>query len=43
MQLYAAPLKVKVRLHNNETEEISEHDIFHGRSSSYDRDRYVYY
>ncbi len=27
---YAAPLKVKVRLHNNETEEISEHDIFTG-------------
>ncbi len=27
---YAAPLKVKVRLHNNETEEISEHDIFMG-------------
>ena len=25
-----APLKVKVRLHNNETEEISEHDIFMG-------------
>ena len=27
---YAAPLKVKVRLHNKETEEISEHDIFMG-------------
>ncbi len=27
---YAVPLKVKVRLHNNETEEISEHDIFMG-------------
>ncbi len=27
---YAAPLKVKVRLHNKETDEISEHDIFMG-------------
>ena len=27
---YAAPLKVKVRLHNKETEEISEHEIFMG-------------
>ena len=27
---YAAPLKVKVRLINNETEEISEHEIFMG-------------
>ena len=27
---YAAPLKVKVRLHNNETEEIKEHEIFMG-------------
>ncbi len=27
---YAAPLKVKVRLHNSETGEINEHDIFMG-------------
>jgi len=27
---YAAPLKVKVRLHNKETNEINEHDIFMG-------------
>jgi len=27
---YAAPLKVKVRLHNKEKEEISEHEIFMG-------------
>lgn len=27
---YAAPLKVKVRLRNKETEEITEHDIFMG-------------
>ncbi len=27
---YAAPLKVKVRLHNKETDEINEHDIFMG-------------
>lgn len=27
---YAAPLKVKVRLYNKETEEINEHDIFMG-------------
>ena len=27
---YAAPLKVKVRLHNKETEEINEHEIFMG-------------
>ena len=27
---YAAPLKVKVRLHNNETDEINEHEIFMG-------------
>ena len=27
---YAAPLKVKVRLYNTETEEIKEHDIFMG-------------
>ncbi|MCC8045423.1 MAG: DNA-directed RNA polymerase subunit beta [Clostridiales bacterium] len=27
---YAAPMKVRVRLHNKETEEISEHDIFMG-------------
>ena len=27
---YAAPLKVKVRLHNREKEEISEHEIFMG-------------
>ena len=27
---YSAPLRVKVRLHNNETEEISEHIIFMG-------------
>ncbi|MBQ2472650.1 MAG: DNA-directed RNA polymerase subunit beta [Lachnospira sp.] len=27
---YAAPLKVKVRLHNKESEEISEHEIFMG-------------
>ncbi|MBR1740548.1 MAG: DNA-directed RNA polymerase subunit beta, partial [Lachnospiraceae bacterium] len=27
---YAAPLKVKVRLHNKETEEIKEHEIFIG-------------
>ncbi len=27
---YAAPLKVKVRLHNNDTGEINEHDIFMG-------------
>ncbi len=27
---YAAPLKVKVRLNNHETEEISEHEIFMG-------------
>lgn len=27
---YAAPLKVKVRLHNRETEEINEHEIFMG-------------
>ena len=27
---YAAPLKVKVRLYNKETEEISEHEIFMG-------------
>ena len=27
---YAAPLKVKVRLHNKETDEINEHEIFMG-------------
>ncbi|MBQ1311495.1 MAG: DNA-directed RNA polymerase subunit beta [Blautia sp.] len=27
---YSAPLKVKVRLHNKETEEINEHEIFMG-------------
>ena len=27
---YAAPIKVKVRLHNRETDEINEHDIFMG-------------
>ena len=27
---YAAPLKVKVKLHNKENEEISEHEIFMG-------------
>ena len=27
---YAAPLKVRVRLHNKETEEIKEHEIFMG-------------
>ena len=27
---YAAPLKVRVRLHNKETDEINEHDIFMG-------------
>ena len=27
---YAAPLKVRVRLHNKETEEINEHEIFMG-------------
>ena len=27
---YAAPLKVKVRLHNKETDEIKQHDIFMG-------------
>ena len=27
---YAAPLKVRVRLHNKENDEISEHDIFMG-------------
>ncbi|MCR5451551.1 MAG: DNA-directed RNA polymerase subunit beta [Lachnospiraceae bacterium] len=27
---YAAPLKVKVRLHNKETDEVNEHDIFMG-------------
>src|SRR5574344_406988 len=27
---YAAPLKVKVRLHNNDKDEISEHEIFMG-------------
>ena len=27
---YSAPLKVKVRLHNKETEEFTEHDIFMG-------------
>ena len=27
---YAAPLKVKVRLHNKENDEISEHEIFMG-------------
>ena len=27
---YAAPLKVKVRLHNTETDEINEHEIFMG-------------
>ena len=27
---YAAPLKVKVRLHNRETDEINEHEIFMG-------------
>lgn len=27
---YSAPLKVKVRLHNKETEEIKEHEIFMG-------------
>ena len=27
---YAAPLKVKVRLHNNETEDVKQHDIFMG-------------
>ncbi len=27
---YAAPLRVKVRLYNNETDEIKEHDIFMG-------------
>ena len=27
---YAAPMKVKVRLHNKETDEIKQHDIFMG-------------
>ena len=27
---YAAPLKVRVRLHNKETDEINEHEIFKG-------------
>ena len=27
---YAAPLKVKVRLHNKENDEINEHEIFMG-------------
>ena len=27
---YAAPLKVRVRLHNKETDEINEHEIFMG-------------
>ena len=27
---YAAPIKVKVRLHNKETDEITQHDIFMG-------------
>ena len=27
---YAAPLKVKVRLHNKETDEIKQHEIFMG-------------
>lgn len=27
---YAAPLKVNVRLHNKETDEINQHDIFMG-------------
>ena len=29
-ETYAAPLKVKVRLHNKETDEINEHEIFMG-------------
>ncbi len=29
---YEAPLKIKVRLHNKEKEEISEHEIFMGNS-----------
>ena len=30
MPTYAAPLKVRVRLHNKESEDISEHEIFMG-------------
>jgi len=38
---YAAPLKVKVRLHNKETNEINEHDIFIGGSAFDDRNRHL--
>ena len=38
---YAAPLKVKVRLHNKETDEINEHEIFYGRSAVDDCYGYV--
>ena len=38
---YAAPLKVKVRLHNKETDEINEHEIFMGDLPLIDRDRYI--
>ena len=38
---YAAPLKVKVRLHNKETGEITEHDIFMGDLPLMTDDRYI--
>ena len=40
---YAAPLKVRVRLINKETEEINEHEIFMGDLTVNDRNRYLCY
>ena len=37
---YAAPMKVKVRLHNTETDEINEHTIFMG-DPAHDGDRHI--
>lgn len=38
---YAAPLKVKVRLHNKENRRIYRTRDFHGRFTSYDSNRYI--
>ena len=38
---YAAPLKVRVRLHNKETDEINEHEIFMGDLPLMTQYRYV--
>ena len=38
---YAAPLKVRVRLHNRENDEINEHEIFMGELPYHDRYRNI--